>query len=182
MSTESPTSETHTQLKLLIKAESIIQRDAILAALKSQGIEPHSAPRDISRKIADTTVDLSFEGFSALFDGFAIYVDEGELERAQKLTESLLKSAQKTKDDPGLAQGGSMRRFYFCCLFSITMPILFHGLALYHLYMGLRSKEKFHPFYGTMSALVFIATGLFIFYVVRETDFAAFFRRLADTL
>ncbi len=182
MSTEPNSSETHTQLKLLLKAESIIQRDAILAALKSQGIEPHSAPRDISRKIADTTVDLSFEGFSALFDGFAIYVDEADLERAQKLAENIVKSAQKAKDDPGLAQGGSMRRFYFCCLFTITIPILFHGLALYHLYHGLRNKEKFHPFYGTMSALVFVATGAFIFYVVQRTDFATFLRGLADTL
>lgn len=171
-----------TQLKLLVKAESIIQRDAILAALKSQGIEPQSAPRDISRKIADTTVDLSFEGFSAVFDGFAIYVDEEKLQEAEKIAKAIVRTAQKTKDDPGLAQGGSMRRFYFCCLFTITIPILFHGLALYHLYKGLRNKERFHPFYGSMASLVFVVTGVFILYVTLKTDLATFLRGLADTL
>lgn len=169
-------------MKLLVKAESIIQRDAIMAALKSQGIEPHSAPRDISRKIADTTVDLSFEGFSAVFDGFAIYVDEDNWSAAEKIAKSIVRTAQKTKEDPGLARGGSMRRFYFCCLFTITIPVLFHGLALYHLYNGLKNKERFHLFYGSMASLVFVLTGVFITYAILKTDLATFLRGLADTL
>lgn len=172
----------NSELKLLLKAESIIQRDAILAALRAQNIEPHSGPRDISRKIADTTVDLAFEGVSALFDGFAIYVDEREFDPALKIAEQTVKAAYKAKEDPQLAQGGSMRRFYFCCLFSFVIPGVFHGLALYHLYYGLKNRERFHPLYGTMSLLSFFFTGFFVAYMVAQTDMPTFLRSLADTL
>ncbi len=178
----SETEEPQSQLKLVLRAESIIQRDAIIAALNAAKIEAHSAPRDMSRKIADDTVDLSLGGVSVMFDGFAIHVDEQYLEQAQKIAAHIVKSALKAKDDPILAKGESMRRFYFCCLFSIPMPILFHGLAAYHLIVGLKNGERPHPFYGTMSLIVFIGTLIFVIYMIPQSNLGDLFRRLADTL
>lgn len=171
-------------LKLLLKAESIIQRDAILAALKAANIEATSPPRDISRKMTDETVDLSFEGISAMFDGFAIHVDEGHIEEAQKVAESVLKTARKTKDDPVLARGDSMRKFYFCSVFTMVIPIplLFHGLGIYHLVMGLKNGERPHWFYGGGSAVLFALSLALYMYAFKAMDIGSVLRALTETL
>lgn len=167
-------------LKLLLQAESIIQRDAILSALKENGIEAISAPRDISRKIADSTVDLAYEGYSALFDGFAIQVAAQDFDRARQIADGILQKAEAV--EKASPPTGSMRRFYFCCLFCVSMPVLFHGLALYHLLNGLKNGEKFHPIFGTMSLLVFLSTGIVVGWVLLSSDLSAILRSLAQML
>lgn len=171
-----------TELKLVLKAESIIQRDAILAALKSANIEAHSAPRDISRKITDTTVDLGMDFVSVTFDGFSIYVDEKDLAEAQKTANSIVKTAMRAKDDPVLARGESMRKFYFCCVFSLMMPFLFHGLAAYHLYYGLKNGERMHWFYGTVSLIIFLGSIAILGHILWTANLEEFFHKLAETL
>ena len=170
------------ELKLLLHAESIIQRDAILSALKDQGIEAFSAPRDISRKIADNTVDLAYEGYSAIFEGFAIQVQESDYDRAKQIADQVLHQAEKVEAAAPQAPGGSLRRFYFCCLFSMSMPILFHGLALYHLYHGLKNGERIHPVFAAMSFLIFAITGGGALYLLMSKDLIEALRSLAEML
>jgi hypothetical protein len=39
------------------------------------------------------------------------------------------------------------------------LPLVFHVFALYHLYVGLKNKERLHSFYGGMSLLLLAFTG-----------------------
>lgn len=169
-------------LKHLMRAESIIQRDAVMSALNAAGINAFSENRDISRKIADTTVDLAYEGYSAVFDGFIIQVNEADYEQAKPIADGVLKKASEAKPDPGLSEGSAYRRFYFCSLFSIVMPGLFHGLAIYHLIDGIRRGEKPHFGFFAVSALMLIVTGAVVFHFLYSTNIMDVLRSLADLL
>lgn len=169
-------------LKALMRAESIIQREAVISALAAQGINAFSEERDISRKIADSTVDLAYEGYSALFDGFTIHVDESDFERAQPIAESVLRAALAAPADKGLEEGSSMRKFYFCCLFSLMFPVLFHGLALYHFVRGLQRGERPHPVYGVFALLLFVLSGGLVLYLFTSTDWLAALASFAEKL
>ena len=98
------------EFKPLVRAQSIIQRDAILAALSAAGIEAVAPPRDISRKIADTTMDLAYQGYSAIFDGFLIQVPAKDLARAGEIASVVIDQALRA--DSGLGAPDSyLRRF-----------------------------------------------------------------------
>ena len=73
-------------MKLIYKADSIIERDALLAHLAENDIVAESPRRDISRKMTNNTIDLSYGEYSVFFDGFSIYVrDDQEHEGRQQL-------------------------------------------------------------------------------------------------
>ncbi len=150
--------------KDLIRAESIIQRDAILAALRAAGLDPISPPRDISRKIADTTVDFSYQGYSAMFDGFVIRVPESQLEQAQSITRQVLTQAQQSDDNSEISATHNINRFYFCCLFSLGLPLIMHLLAIHHLRKALAAKEPMNRIGVFIGCLWLILTVLFIVY------------------
>lgn len=169
-----------TDLKVLMRAESIIQRDAVMSALSAEGINAFAETRDISRKITDDTVDLAYEGYSAVFDGFTIQVNAVDFDRARAVAEGVLKRAQAV--DRKMEEGSSLQRFYFCCLFSLFLPVVFHGLALYHLVRGLQRGEKPHPVYAAMSLVMFALTGVGAFYFLVTADLLEMLRSFADSL
>lgn len=123
------------------KADSIIQREALLNALYNAGIRAQSPPRDISRKVTSTTVDLSFEGYSSFFDGFAIQVQDHEEHQAKEVIQKFLRETNVSlaSEKPPVRY---LQSFYFCSLFSLMIPILLQALALIYLYKGLRNNEK----------------------------------------
>jgi hypothetical protein len=165
-----------------MRAESIIQRDAIIAALATAGINAFAETRDISRKITDNTVDLAYEGYSAVFDGFTIQVNEADFDRAKKIADDVVKKAHDSKSDAGLSEGSAMRRFYFCSLFAVMIPVIFHGLAIYHLVDGLRRGEKLHPVFATFSLILLSMTGGLIFYLISQNDILSVLRKFAEAL
>lgn len=165
-----------------MQAESIIQRDAVISALSAAGINAFAETRDISRKITDTTVDLAYEGYSAVFDGFAIQVNEADFDRAKKIADDVLEKARTAVPDKGLSEGSAMRRFYFCSLFTLIFPVLFHGLAIYHFVDGFRKGEKVHPIYTACSFVLMAVTGSAIFYLVVTTNLIDALRRMAESL
>jgi hypothetical protein len=169
-------------LKHLMQAESIIQRDAVMSALAAAGINAFAEQRDISRKIADTTVDLAYEGYSAVFDGFTIQVNEADYDAAKEIADEVVRVAHAAKPDVGLSEGGALRRFYFCSLFSIMIPGLFHGLAIYHLADGLRKGEKLHPLFAAFSLFILAGTALFAFWLVNQTNLLDILRSWAELL
>src|SRR6185312_9224575 len=128
------------KLTPLVKAESIIQRDAIMAALENAQIPAVTPPRDISRKIADTTVDLAYEGYSAVFDGFLIQVEEKDLERACAVAEEVVRAA-RSASSLATDEKSWMARFYFCSLFAMGFSVLMHVVALGCLVKALRRRE-----------------------------------------
>ena len=125
-------------MKAIFKADSIVQRDALQARLAAARISSESPDRDMSRKIIDSTVDLSLEGYSALFDGFDIYVEEADTAAADRVVREFLSDVQSAN----LADQRPVphwQRFYFCSIFSFLFPILMPVLATYHLVKALRS-------------------------------------------
>lgn len=154
-------------LQTVVQAESIIQRDAILSALAQAGIEAFSAPRDISRKIADTTLDLAYEGYSAIFEGFAIQVSKDDFARAKEIVDQVLREARLNVVDDD-HQVNHMRRFYFCSLFTLTLPIVMHVFAIYHLIEGIKKGEKLRPLYIVFSIGILLFTGFVGVYFVTD--------------
>lgn len=156
-------------LQILFRAESIIQRDAILAALHAEGINAHSPDRAISRKTTANTVDLAYEGYSALFEGFEIQVHESDLVAAKKVVESLLTRARLATEqidaaaDPDSSR--SLRKFYFCALFSLGLPGVMHAMAIYHLLQAQKKGEKMSGFYFYGCLLLLLVTGGVVLFI-----------------
>jgi hypothetical protein len=153
-------------LRTVVQAESIIQRDAILSALSHNGIEAFSGRRDISRKIADNTLDLAFEGYSAIFEGFAIQVAEEDFTRAKEIVDSVLREARVHVVDGEPKEDSHFRRFYFCALFTLTLPIVMHVFAIQHLIQGIKKGEELRPVYILFSMALLIFTGVIGVYFV----------------
>jgi hypothetical protein len=76
-------------------AQSIIERDAIIAALTAQQIECISPERTISRKVTENTVDMAYGGYSAFFDGFQIMVAQKDAEKAKAIIQQIIQSAKE---------------------------------------------------------------------------------------
>lgn len=125
----------------IFKADSIIQRDALLNALATEGIHAQSPPRDLSRKVTPTTVDISYEGYSSFFEGFSIQVPEEQADTAKKIIESFIKSTQAStaQEKPVVRY---LQSFYFCSLFSLMFPFFMQAIAVYYLVKGIRAGEK----------------------------------------
>ena len=76
------------------RSPNIIERDAIIAHLASEGIESFTAQRDVIVNLANEP-NISLEGYSAMFNGYDILVDPEQKDRAQEKINSFLKSVQK---------------------------------------------------------------------------------------
>jgi hypothetical protein len=126
-------------MKLLHKAASIIERDALQARLRDAGIESESPARDTSRKVTDATVDLSMGGYSAMFDGFSVLVNESDEAAAQQVLAEFLES---TRLEEAPQETRHWNRFYFTAVFSIPFPFLMSLAATYHLIRAVESREK----------------------------------------
>ena len=147
----------------VFKAESIIQREALLALLADNEIATISPPRDLSRKIADDTVDLSYEGYSAIFDGFAIYVSADQKDRALKLIQDYLTQIQATHrreaEPPSVTY--HLDRFRSCAMFGLIIPFVFTIGGAYHL---IKAHEKGEPLrgFGFYSSLLLYLVGILL--------------------
>ena len=150
------------QYKLVYTAKSIIERDALSAFLKKNCIPVQSPARDLSRKYTEDSLDLSLGGYSLFFDGFKIFVPEEQeafaLEYIDEFKKGFKESSQlseNTSSDTKTQPEYSTRyakKFYYCSLISIMIPIipLFYGL--YFLYKAKKYKNKFNFFYSLYAA------------------------------
>lgn len=125
-------------MKLLYKAKSIIERDALRARLHGAAIASDSPERTMSRKVTNDTVDLSLGGYSVFFDGFPVLVPEEDLERARVVLEDFQREMRAVESAPALHWG----RAYSCAIFSIMIPVIFNVLAVYHVWRAWRSGER----------------------------------------
>ncbi len=143
---------------LVHTAQGIIERDALLSALASEGINAFSPPRDMSRKVTENTVDLALEGYSSFFDGFVIYISVADAEKAKSIIRSTLQSAEETAtDDIGTSH---FHRFVFCSLFSVLLPLLMNIVAAYHFIAMIKKKEPVRPLLFVVGIAVWIMTSL----------------------
>lgn len=133
----------------------MIERDGLLAYLQANGIEAVSPARDLSRKISATTVDLAYGGYSAVFEGFAIYVRPDQFSDAQDLLKTF-ESRMRLNPDPRPVDYA--HKFYLSCLFTVIFPGFLHVMALYHLRRAIQHKAVFNPLTMFFSVTLFVAT------------------------
>jgi hypothetical protein len=155
----------------MLRAESIIQRDAILAALDDVDCDYVVVPRDISRKMFDGSVDLAYGGVSAVFDGFPIMVRAKDLDRARAVAKRVLDSADAleadlAKSDTGMKSTPRPRRrepsvspyfnrYYRCALYSLIVPGVFHLVGFWSLLRAIQNREIYQPRKMMVALLVY---------------------------
>lgn len=145
-----------------MKAQSIIQRDSILAELEIHNIQAITTPRDMSRKVTENTVDLSLSGYSVFFDGFSIYVQEEDKAKADEIISRFLKETSNTKVEP-TDEVPHLRRFFFCSIFSLMVPVIMNIYAAYHLYMAFKKHEPIkNPIQFVIGLLLFLVMPILV--------------------
>lgn len=146
-------------MKVVYKAPSMIERDALVTYLRENGLLVETPQLDLRRKITETTVDLAYEGYSAMAGDFPIYVPESDLEHARKLIDRFLEAVRERGKGPVAAHlNRSFQKFYLSSFACLILPGLMHCLALYNLYFALKNKEKSRPLLVLASTLVFFAS------------------------
>jgi len=148
---------------LIHTAQSIIERDAFLAALDASDIDYLSPNRDMSRKFTETTVDLSLGGYSTFFDGFKIFVEESEKKKAEDVLNDFL-ATRKEEMSVEPSEKQYLNKFYFLSVACFFIPIVPLFFGLYFLKKGLRNGEKKKNSYFYFSILLyFVSTFPYIY-------------------
>ena len=112
----------------IYKAQSIIERDAILSALKENEIECQSPERTIVRKVTDNTIDVSHGVYSAFFEGFQIFVNEPDKFKALEIINKIVEDAKmydRSKRLPPLEQSALDRRVFYRRLFATALLLAY---------------------------------------------------------
>lgn len=141
----------------LVTAGGIIQRDAIISALEVNGLEFEAADRTSSRKITETTVDITYAGYSAVSEsGFEIFVDERDFQRAQEILDSILSEFKKQDSK---IEVDHRDKFNKCALFTIVLPGVMHVIGVIHLVKAGKSGQLRNlDFKFYVSVVVFMVT------------------------
>lgn len=143
----------HIDWKLLTKVPDLVQREALVYQLGQAQIEVYAPDRDVMT-VLGSGPQLGWEGYSAVFDGYSVFVSVKDWTRAQEI----LKSFQGTPNSDTASFTDSMDRFHLCAIFTFLLPIILHLAALYHLFWAVK-KDQFQWSLRTLfSVLIFLAT------------------------
>jgi hypothetical protein len=171
-------------MKIIYHAGGLIERDALVARLKAEGIEPYIPPEsDItSRRVTPSVVDLSLgEASPFQFKGFAVYVNEPDFAQAQ----SVLKEWQQEHKTPHLREFNEhnepselnehnhaeqneadstltnhWKSFYFYAFATLVLPGPTHFLALWELLKNIRHLSQVRPVYFVFANILLLITGV----------------------
>lgn len=149
---------------LLAKIPDLITRDVLVVRLGEKGIEVYAPERDMIVNVSPSP-NFSLEGYSALFDGYPVYVDQGDLARSRQVFEDF----QKEIYQPSLEPVDHTSKFYFACVMTMILPGILHAIALFHLVQALRKKQSFKPAKAIFSALIFVASSFFPIILIQNT-------------
>ena len=152
-------------MKKLFTAKSIVQRDALRARLDRYGITSITAERDVSRKLTEATLDLSLGAYSAMSPGFAVHVDDADLDEGEKILAQFLRETEGT-DEP--SRDDPWRRYYACAIFSLMMPGLMTVPATWHLTRAIRTGPPRNWAYFTVATICFAAGWVGVVLFVRN--------------
>ncbi len=137
--------------------ESILEKEMLLSKLRAAGVEAECPNRSISRKYTDTTVDLSFGGYSTVMGGFKIYVNEAHEEAARDILQKFI-ADQKASEKDFKSGRTDLSRFYLFSVFSVFIPILSHLLGAYFLFKAVKNREVVFNMQFFFKAFPFIFT------------------------
>ena len=150
-------------MKRLYKAGGMVERDALLARLRSLGIDAISPERAVSRKVTDTTIDLSLGGYSAVADGFAVFVPEAQFDAAEDALAEFLRDARLSP----VAHVNYWQKYYACALFSLTLPLVMNAFATYHLVKAARTQGRpTNAAYFALASLCYLASWCLVVFAV----------------
>lgn len=124
---------------LLTKVPDLIIRGALISRLGEKQIEVYAPDQDVIVNLSSTSPNLSLEGYSAMFDGYKVYVDRRSKIEAEKVWKEFeLEVNQPSETEPDHAQ-----KFYTMAVMSFLLPLIFHILAFYQLRLGIKKGQKF---------------------------------------
>ena len=150
-------------MKRLYKAGGMVERDALIARLRSLGIDALTPERDVSRKVTDSTIDLSLGGYSAVADGFAIFVPEEQFDTAETALGEFLRQARANP----AADINYWQKYYACALFSLTLPFVMNIFATYHLIKAIRTQgPPTNRGYFALASLCYVASWCLVIFAV----------------
>ena len=142
---------------LLTKVPDLIMRGALINQLGEVGIEAYAPDRDAIVNVTSTT-NLSLEGYSALFDGYAVYVPATRMPEAKDILQKVVdQHYAKTHTEVDHA-----KKFYFASLMSFIVPVVLHVMALYHLGQAIRKKQKLKIGKTVFSIFILVASSMVI--------------------
>lgn len=151
---------------LLTKIPNLVMRGALEARFAEAQVETYLPERDAISQVGDTP-NLSLGGYSAFFEGYDVYVRRDQLAQAQTILAEFEKTAYSKPDDKPLVD--YLTKFYLASYVSIVLPVLFHIVAFYNLYMAYKSGPVRISWPKMIFAwFVLIMTGYVGFYFVQS--------------
>ncbi|MFN8790507.1 MAG: hypothetical protein ACK5Y2_03515 [Bdellovibrionales bacterium] len=127
---------------LLAKVPDHVMKGALIARLGEARIEVYAPERDAIVNLGSAP-NLTLEGYSVLFDGYSIYVPKGNFQEALGILEIFEKDTWAPREGSARRPSDPATQFYFAALWTWLVPVLFHGIALYHFRNFLRSRTPF---------------------------------------
>ncbi|MBX3032458.1 MAG: hypothetical protein KF865_00940 [Bdellovibrionaceae bacterium] len=137
---------------VLHRFQSLIERDAFVARLRSLGVPCDAPGRDMIVNLTDQP-NLSLGVYSALFDGYAVFVPAAAEARARSelanfRRESQLHVVVEKPVESGVDAPGA--RFLRCTLWSLVVPVVMNLMALYWLFRS-RNVFQLKPFLSAVA-------------------------------
>lgn len=139
---------------VLAKVPDLITRGALISRLGEDQIEVYAPDQDAIVNLSSSSPNLSLEGYSAVFDGYRVYVNRRKLGEAQKIWADF--EAEMYKPDPNPRETDHPHKFYMMAATSFLFPIITHFLAVYHLREAIRKKQKLSGLKLIFSILVMV--------------------------
>lgn len=141
------------------RSPNIIERDAIMAYLTSEGVESFTGKRDVIVNLANEP-NMSLEGYSAMFNGYDIFVSADQKNIAQEKIQQFLASTKKAhleiSNDSTLSQNAEQllmdqgkleKKILSILLFGILFPAINLPFVIAPLFQyfnrGCRPQSKF---------------------------------------
>lgn len=154
------------QLVEIHRARNVIERDSIMAHLKSEGIDSFTGQRDVIVNLTDH-VNLGLEGYSALFEGYRIYVQAENKDRSQQLIRQQNLVIQNTPQEP-TDENRELNKFVSSCLFSVLLPGIMNLLALFWLVKGLQKHQSLTRVKWTLAVFIWCSSMLLFMSIVNR--------------
>lgn len=133
--------------QVLYRAQTLIERDALVEALSAEGIESLAQERDQIPQLTND-VNLRLGGYSAMFEGYEIRVPQEQFESGQRVLQDFLRRAQiqPVSEASAVSQAdadeAAFRRFMAHSFWAIILPILFNLTSFYWLWRARRVLHR----------------------------------------
>lgn len=148
---------------LLTKVPNLIMRGALIHKLGESQIEVYAPDRDAIVHVGSGP-NLALEGYSALFDGYEVYVAKQKLQDAKEI----LKEIETQAYAPSEGETDHAGKFYFSAIMSFMIPVIMHVMAIYHFIQARKKKQKLRVIKTLFSFFVLACTAAIIWLGLRS--------------